>query len=289
VLDDGLASIVSNSWGATGLDTMAGTDLIDDATRQSLTVMLHQQLQAAGQGVGLYFASGDFGDEREVLGARSVDFPASSPFVTAVGGTSVGLDRAGKRVFTTAWGESTAVLSGAKRRWSPSLPGTFAAGAGGGRSSVFAAPAYQAGVVPGSVSGGMRASTDVSALAASATGFGIGYRPSGPSGAYRTTSVGGTSLATPIVAGQVALAQQASGRRLGFLNPALYSLARSNRAVFRDVVPNTVRRAVAQRSGAATLLVTVDRDSSLAARRGYDLPTGIGELLPTALTALGRL
>jgi subtilase family serine protease len=295
ILDDGLASIVSNSWGSTALDTDADTDMVDDATRQSIVVMLHQQLQAAGQGVGLYYASGDFGDESELLGSPSVDFPASSPFVTAVGGTAAALDEHGDRVFTTAWGENVAALSGKKpsgtrkQTWSPSLPGTFVAGSGGGASSLFAAPAYQAGVVPASIAHGMRTSTDVSALAASSTGFLIGYRPSGPSGSYRTRSVGGTSLATPIVAAQIALSQQATGRRLGFVNPALYAVARTTPSAFRDVVPSTTRRAVATTSGATTLLTTLDRDSSLKVRRGYDLPTGLGELTPATLTALGRL
>ena len=288
VLDDGLASIVSNSWGSTALDTLAGSDLVDDATRQSMVVMLHQQLQAAGQGVGLYFASGDLGDDSMVADAPAVDFPASSPFVTAVGGTAVGLDRHGKRVFTTPWGENVSLLSGARKKaWSPKLPGEFIGGAGGGASELFPAPAYQAGLVPASLSGGMRTATDVSALAAMTTGFQVGVRETGTL-SYRTASVGGTSLATPIVAAQVALAQQASGRRLGFLNPALYALARRTPSAFRDVVPSTARRAVALRSGKDVLLVTVDRDSSLKARRGYDLPTGLGELTPAALAALGR-
>jgi subtilase family serine protease len=279
VLDNGLASIVSNSWGSTGLDTLAGSSLNDDATRQSMVVMLHQQLQAAGQGVGLYFASGDYGDESDLFGSAAVDFPASSPFVTAVGGVSVGLNRSGSRAFTSPWGESVSLLSGSKKqRWSPKLPGEFLGGAGGGASSLFTAPAYQAGVVPGSLSHGMRTATDVSALAASSTGFLVGYRPSGPSGVYRTMSVGGT-----------ALAQQATGRRLGFLNPALYAVAKATPSVFRDVVPSATRRAVAIRSGKRTALVTVDHDGTLAARKGYDLPTGLGELTPTTLRALGRL
>ncbi|MGT2426627.1 S53 family peptidase [Amnibacterium kyonggiense] len=290
VLDRGLASIVSNSWGATALDTLTGAGLGDDATAQSMVVMLHQQLQAAGQGVGLYFASGDDGDERELLGTPAVDFPASSPFVTAVGGTATGLNRSGSRAFTTAWGEDVAVLGGSKRSaWSPKLPGAFLGGAGGGRSSLFAAPAYQVGVVPSSLSHGMRTATDVSALAASSTGFLAGYRPSGASGSYVTGSVGGTSLATPIVAAQVALAQQATGRRLGFLNPALYAVARARPSALRDVAPSTVRRAVAVRSGSRTVLVTVDRDGTLGTRKGYDLPTGLGELTSSTFTALGRL
>ena len=289
MLDGGLASIISNSWGSTGLDTLAGTSLNDDATRQSMVVMLHQQLQAAGQGVGLYFAGGDSGDESDLFGTPALDFPASSPFVTAVGGVSVGLDRSGRRAFTSPWGESVAELSGARRSWSPRLPGYFLAGAGGGASSLFAAPAYQAGAVPSSLAHGMRTATDVSALAASSTGFLVGYRPSGPSGVYRTVSVGGTSLATPIVAAQVALAQQATGRRLGFLNPALYAVAKARPSAVRDVVPSATRRAVAIRSGTRTALVTVDRDGSLAARKGYDLPTGLGELTLATFGALGRL
>ena len=292
VLDGGLAPIVSNSWGATGLDTLADSSA-DPATKQSMVVMLHQQLQAAGQGVGLYFASGDLGDDSALLGTPAVDFPASSPFVTAVGGTAVGLDKKGKRVFTTVWGENVSVLSGKKHAtWSPKLPGDFAAGAGGGASSLFAGPDYQRGVVPAGLADGMRTSTDVAALAASSTGFQVGFRPSGPSGRYTTTAAGGTSLATPIVAAQMALAQQATGRRIGFANPALYALGRSTPSVFRDVAPSTTRRAVAVTSTmkhSPTLLVTLDRDSSLAARRGYDLPTGLGELTPAALAALGRL
>lgn len=291
VLDDGLASIVSNSWGSTALDTLATTDLVDDASRQSIVVAMHQQLQAAGQGVGLYFASGDAGDDSELVGSPAVDFPSSSPFVTAVGGTAAALGRSGKRAFTSPWGEHVAVLPSSKKSatWSPELPGVFVGGAGGGLSSLFAAPAYQRGVVRSSIAHGARASTDVSALAASATGFAIGLRPTGGSGRYRTGSAAGTSLATPIVAAQVALAQQASGRRLGFLNPALYAVARSTPGAFRDVVPSSTRRVVAARTGARTLLVTLDRDTSLVARRGYDLPTGLGELTPATLAALGRL
>jgi subtilase family serine protease len=290
VLDDGLASIVSNSWGSTALDTFASSDLVDAATKQSMVVNLHQQLQAAGQGVGLYFASGDYGDESAILGQKAVDFPSSSPFVTAVGGTSSGVDKRGRVVFSAAWGEHVAILAGKgkKQHWSPKLPGDFAGGAGGGVSSLFKAPAYQAGVVPAALSHGMRTSADVAALAASTTGFAIGLRPLGTT-RYVTGPVGGTSLATPIVAAQVALAQQASGRRLGFLSPALYTLAKRSPGAFRDVAPSTTRRFTALKAGKQQLLITVDRDSSLKARTGYDLSTGLGELTAKTLTALGRL
>ena len=128
----------------------------------------------------------------------------------------------------------------------------------------------------------------MAALAASTTGFSIGLRQIGTT-RYVTGPVGGTSLATPILAAQVALAQQSSGRRLGFLNPALYALAKRSPGAFRDVAPSAVRRFSAVQVGKDQVLITADRDGSLTARKGYDLSTGLGELTARTITALGRL
>ena len=181
----------------------------------------------------------------------------------------------------TAGATRPATAKAGASRWTVRPSGLFSGGAGGGASTLFPAPAYQAGVVPASVSGGMRASTDVAALAAPATGLAVGVTTGGR---YRSIAVGGTSLATPIVAAQVALAQQGSGCALGFLNPTLYAV-RDTRA---DVQASTTVRFAAAGSGRSVVLTTFDRDSSLKARRGYDLPTGLGTLTPAALTALGR-
>jgi subtilase family serine protease len=277
VLDRRLATIVSNSWGSTGLDTFS-SDFGADAT---IVLNTNQHLQAAGEGIGLYFASGDLGDDSPIFGQAATDFPASSPWVTAVGGTSSALDRKNRLVFSTAWGDAATTAKKGARSWRGRLPGTFLGGAGGGTSSLFSAPSYQS-AVPTSLSGGMRTSTDVAALASPYTGFAIGFRVKGR---YTSYTAGGTSLATPIVAAQVALAQQRSGRQLGFLNPAVYRAAAS----VRDVVPSSGRRAVVLDRGSSLLLVTLDHDTSLHARRGYDLPTGLGELTLGTLTALGRL
>jgi subtilase family serine protease len=127
----------------------------------------------------------------------------------------------------------------------------------------------------------MRASTDVAALASPSTGFAVGVTTGGR---YRTLPVGGTSLATPIVAAQVALAQQRSGCVLGFLNPTLYAV----RGTVADVAASPTVRFAASGTGKAVVLTTFDRDTSLKARRGYDLPTGLGTLTAASLEALAR-
>ena len=281
VLDEGLASIVSNSWGSTGLDTLAAGPLGDDQTLAELTVNLHQHVQAAGQGIGMYFASGDYGDDASIFGQAAVDFPASSPWVTAVGGTTSALDAKGRHLFSAPWGTNIAV---AKRgAWTTRLPGTFTSGSGGGLSSLFTPPAYQRGVVPGFVSQGARALPDVAAVGAPETGMSVLVTSGGRT---RTSVVGGTSLATPIVAAQVALAQQQAGRSLGFLNPKLYAVAAAGGV--RDVAPSAARRFVATRAQGATVLLTSDRDSSLQVRRGWDAATGVGELTLRSVRALAR-
>lgn len=277
VLDQRLATIVSNSWGGTGLDTYAEQAGLAD----QIELNVHQQLQAAAEGIGLYFASGDAGDDSVLFGERAVDFPSSSPWVTSVGGTTTALDRKNRVVFQTVWGDTAGETKRTATRWLVKPGSDFAGGAGGGSSSLFTVPAYQAGVVPASLSGGMRASTDVSALAAPSTGFAVGVTSGGH---YRSFAVGGTSLATPIVAAQMALAQQQSGKVFGFVNPALYG----SRASITDVRATTTTLFAAHGDTKLLRITTLGRDGSLKARVGYDLPTGLGVLTSTSLTALGR-
>src|SRR5258707_12238298 len=63
-------------------------------------------IKAAIEGIGVYFSSGDSGDETVNPGFATTDWPASSPWVTAVGGTSLGIGAAGTRVLETGWGAS---------------------------------------------------------------------------------------------------------------------------------------------------------------------------------------
>ena len=98
----------------------------------------------------MLFSSGDNGDELAAIGTRPVDFPASDPWVTAVGGTGLAVGQ----------GQQLRVRAGLGHRQvrrSPTARGTrrppaYLYGAGGGTSQVFAQPWYQKGVVPASIS-----------------------------------------------------------------------------------------------------------------------------------------
>jgi kumamolisin len=149
-------------------------------------------------------ASGDSGAYGCQDTALSVGLPASDPYVTAVGGTTLYSDAAGGY--------------GHEAGWEGPLQG---AGTGGGLSRFFLRPAWQTGT---GVGNGMREVPDVAADADPLTGYLIYV-----SGSWQV--IGGTSAATPLWAGLVALADQAAaGERkppLGFLNPALYTLGSS--------------------------------------------------------------
>lgn len=218
ILDNKLANIVSNSYGNLGEAVPA--DVIQGE--------VNLQLQAAGEGIGLYFSSGDSKDEVGNLGYASPDFPASSPWVTAVGGTSLAIDKNGAIAWETGWGDQLDKIvkkSDGTLAYEAPLPGTYdGGGAGGGVSAIFSQPDYQRGIVPPSLSNGFRVSPDVAAVADPYTGFQIGLRPiiddtTLATGDYVNQTWGGTSLASPIVAAQIAIVQQATGRTIGFANP----------------------------------------------------------------------
>jgi subtilase family serine protease len=97
--------------------------------------------------------------------------------------------------------------------------------------------------------------------------------------------IGGTSLGTPIMAAIATLADQAAGRSHGFLNDDLYRLRSS---AFHDIVPSdgtlaVLRNRLDPNGQVTTLLRTLDHDSSLAARGGWDDVTGIGSPWAPAL------
>jgi subtilase family serine protease len=241
------------------------------------------------EGVGLYFSSGDFGDESASLGNPEPDYPASSPWVTSVGGTSTGITKDGSVAVETGWGTHLAQVvdnhyvdpSTGK---STTPPGPFEFGAGGGRSTIFAQPAYQKGVVPASLANGMRVSPDIAADADPYTGFLIGLRPivndtTLQTGPFIEEAFGGTSLSSPLVAAQVALVQQLTGATIGFSNPALYALHRAQPSVPRDVSGSALfPLAHTGLTSGHLFLVTGNRDTSLRVTPGYDDVTGLGAI-----------
>jgi subtilase family serine protease len=135
VVDHKRAQIVSNSYGS----AVDSQDPMEDAVLQ----------QAAAEGIGFYFSSGDQGDETRDPngpGDRETDASANNPLATAVGGTSIAIGADGKAMWQTYWGNFTSTLvNGA---WAPTPPGDFYAGGGGGTSQAYAEPDYQKGVVP---------------------------------------------------------------------------------------------------------------------------------------------
>ena len=218
VVDKHLADIVTNSYGYGGEALPAGT----------IKPSLDTQIQAAAEGITLFFSSGDSADETGgVAGATpSPDWPASSPYVTAVGGTSAGVSQANGRVFELGWETAKRTLDKTTTTWNTPA---FLYGSGGGTSRLFAQPSYQAGVVPSAISqtyggGAMRSVPDVAALGDPNTGMLVGETQTFPDGSqhYSEYRIGGTSLASPLYAGMFALAQQKAGHAFGLANPVLY-------------------------------------------------------------------
>jgi subtilase family serine protease len=208
------------------------------------TDSLNTALQAAvSRGMTVVAASGDMGaaayqcdlysaltGHPPVNPAKGVNLLASDPFVLSVGGTALTASHTGAWIRETAWDLASGNPGNAG--------GTFQA-SGGGFSRLFARPAYQADV-PGI--GATRGVPDVSADASDRTGVAVVF-----SNGTRDMiqSHGGTSASAPMWAALIALADQYAGRHLGFVNPAIYQIARSpcNHQAFHDITTgnNTVQ------------------------------------------------
>lgn len=281
VVDKHLADIVSNSYGYGGEALPAGT----------IKPSLDTQIQAAAEGMTLFFSSGDSGDETGgVAGATpSPDWPASSPYVTAVGGTSAGVSQANGRVFELGWETAKGTLNKTTTTWNTPA---FLYGSGGGTSRLFAQPSYQAGVVPAAISqtyggGAMRSVPDVAALGDPNTGMLVGETQTFPDGSqqYSEYRIGGTSLASPLYAGMFALAQQKAGHAFGLANPVLYGarstsidITKSDIAAYPGDVRSDYVNGVDAGDGYVYSARYFDRDDALTihVRPGYDDVTGVG-------------
>ena len=275
-----LAQIVSNSYGNMG----------EDIPKSEVKIFTSITLQAALEGIGLYFSSGDSGDEAANLGYPAADFSASSPWVTAVGGTSLGIDAKGRRVVETGWETGRSVLSGGA--WTPAAPGGYQYGSGGGTSVLFDEPWYQVGIVPDALAAQNqtghhrgRVVPDISMVGDPNTGFLVGETQTfpDPEGVhYGEFRLGGTSLSSPLFAGYMAVADQIARHRHGFINPALYLVARTG--AIKDVVHQTngvVRVDYANGLDASDGLITSVRNFdyqglTIHTTPGYDDVTGLG-------------
>jgi len=241
--------------------------------------------QANAQGTTIVGPSGDSGatdcDYQVATASQglAVDFPASSPYVTAAGGTmyNEGSD-------SSYWSSSNGSYSGSATKyipetvWNESNSSGLGAG-GGGVSAYFGKPAWQVGTgVPADLS---RDIPDISLNAASVhDGYLFCSRGSCTNG-YRNASsnlnvVGGTSVAAPAFAGILALLEQKLGTTtgLGNVNPMIYGLANSTYygSVFHDTTSGN--------NNSSCIAGTQDCPSGgsigYSATTGYDRATGWG-------------
>jgi kumamolisin len=196
-------SVISISWG--GAESTW--------TSQAMTAMDEAFQAAATLGLSVCIASGDNGSSDGVTdGANHVDFPASSSFALACGGTSL------KATLSAIDGEVV---------WND---GSSGGASGGGISDFFAKPSWQSslsalGTNGQSVALTQRGVPDVAGNADPETGYDV--RVDGTA-----TVIGGTSAVAPLWAALIARVNQLSGKPAGFLNPQLYQNAR----VFRDII-----------------------------------------------------
>jgi subtilase family serine protease len=240
VVDRHLANIVTNSYGYSG-----------EALPPGYIKPVEQTIeQGAVEGIGIYFSSGDSGDNSLLSGiAPTADWPASSPFVTAVGGTSLGVGSGNSYVGETGWStlrQRLVYVNGTPDHWGA---GVFTGGGGGGPSHIFPAPWYQSGV---NTDNGMRTTPDISMVGDPNTGFLVGQTqffpdgscPGGGTVCYGEFRLGGTSLSSPLLAGVMALVDQARANGnlppLGFANPAIYDAYAQHNGSLHDVQGTTI-------------------------------------------------
>ena len=239
VIDHDLGDVISQSFGATE-ETFPSNRSIFDLRSAFKNAAEHKVTVLAG--------SGDEGATNwefnliDIYPMRVNSWPSSDPLVTSVGGTQLVLDDSGNRL----------------------QPDIGWSGSGGGVSAVFHRPEFQDRVRE--IVGRRRGTPDISMSAAcdGAVNVYLSFIPQAE-GYYL---ICGTSEATPEFAGIVALADQAAGRRLGWLGPTLYELGRR---AFVDVTQGDNSFGPYTNSDGTTFSVT-----GYQAGPGYDLVTGLG-------------
>ena len=295
-LDDGLANVISGSYGAEEL--YVSTSELDNG---NLISEIGDVL-----GISSNFSSGDYGDFTfgyPQYNPPSVSYPADVPYATGVGGVSLALNTDNSIAWQAGWGTNEILL--AETGFVPDPPDNFGFdfGAGGGPSGYFAKPKYQKGVA-----GKFRQVPDIGWLADPFTGVVILISVPGQLPEQIWQVYGGTSVAAPQFSALWAIANQeaeAGGAApLGQAAPYLYSLPAG--AVY-DIVPQTSKTNVkgsikesatttkytaAQVAGVTgsfvdaiwdypweaqtAVAVTFGTDSGLKTKKGWDNVTGVG-------------
>ncbi|MGA2397983.1 MAG: S53 family peptidase [Steroidobacteraceae bacterium] len=268
VMYNGLADVVTNSWGDNGEAIAPGEQQAFDQAAMA----------GAAEGVTTLFSTGDDGDLSAPNGVASGSWPATSAWVTGVGGTTLETDDNGNKS-EYGWGTYRAFLNDVTVKSKTLIEDSgvatvsnfgytyddysFYAGSGGGISLLESQPAYQAGIVPYALAttlnlastyteplpNPMRVSPDVAMVADPYTGYlfgetftiagnalaDYGCKPISKTEEYCENAIGGTSLASPLMAGVMAVVDQkrrAAGEpEVGFANPWLYSVGSEGNGV----------------------------------------------------------
>jgi len=232
VVDHHLANVISQSF-ASAEDAFGSF--------QSLLILRHAYISAAANGVTVLGSSGDGGTANIIktpvknptlIPFPSVEWPASDPLVTGVGGTYLCTNP------TAGTNDARTLFAGppAKCKANPSQTEVGWTFSGGGFSHVFSRPSYQDTLPAGSTAiGSKRGVPDIGLQASAGSGalVYISLPPDGSSGLFCGSApcstgwfdIGGTSLSCPQWAALVAIADQKNGGGLGLINPALYKVA----------------------------------------------------------------
>jgi subtilase family serine protease len=260
VIDHHLGDVISQSFSATEQTFPSAA---------SLLALRGAYVDAAAHHITVLAASGDSGAADVKFNSRTyytfpvTSWPDSDPLVTGVGGTQLQLDASGNHTAPDSVWNDTYNVATNKFIFGNAGPNPLAGG--GGLSIIFPRPSYQNSVK--SVVGNQRGVPDISMSAACNGGVDAYQSFAGqPVGWY---PVCGTSEATPLFAGVVALADQEAGHPLGVINPALYSLSASSAPGIVDVT--TGNNTVSFTQGGSLHTVT-----GFSAQPGYDLASGVG-------------
>jgi kumamolisin len=246
--------VLSMSWG--------GPE--ESYTKQALNEIGEVLKDAAALGVTVCFASGDDGSSDGVTdGHAHVNFPASSPFALAVGGTTIPVK--GSSAPDIVWREGTGLNDG----------GANDGSTGGGVSAIFPRPAWQSQITATSVNPSALAGRCLPDISANADWTKSPYLLF-VDGAKQPN--GGTSAATPLVASLLTLinAQRPAGKRVGYVTPVLYGPASQGGGAIG--------------SAGCTDVVSGNNDTAAvggySAGRGYDAASGWGTPLGAKLAQL---
>jgi kumamolisin len=252
--DDGFVQVVSaavhDDVRKPGIVSISWGQAEETTTAQMLQGLQEILQEAAALGVTVCVAAGDDGSadmEQNVWDDKPhVDFPASSPYALACGGTTLGASSGPDAPVETVWND-----------------GANGGATGGGVSNFFPKPSYQNNihVPPPAVAAGGRGVPDVSADADPNTGYNIVV------GGQRE-QVGGTSAVAPLYAGLIARINQSltsgGGNAVGFVNPLIYAQS-IPAGVFHDVTQGNND-------------IYNDLDGEFEAGPGWDPCTGLGSV-----------